>query len=95
MCQGKVLNKWDDICKDEWETIRIAEQVKEVAGMRDNCMSGVLSKSAGRFSKDSLVNSGLFLDHFMPQSQGDSVAPQKNLGCESTLRHPKAEMHTS
>ena len=45
MCQGKVLTRWDDICKDESETIRIGEQVKEVVGMRDRC---VARTSAGR-----------------------------------------------
>ena len=48
MCQGKVLKRWDDVCKDESETIRIAEQVKEVVGMRDRYMSGVLSKNECR-----------------------------------------------
>ena len=42
MCQGKVLTRWDDVCKDESETIRIGEQVKVVVGMRDRYMRGVL-----------------------------------------------------
>ena len=45
MCQGHVSKRWDDICKDEAETIRIAEQTKEVVEMRDKCVSGVLSKN--------------------------------------------------